>query len=209
MTERRIDTRAALGHIFQFVKAVWKQYVILLTSSAAIAIAVVWEHYRGASIGRPLFLGLAGFLLIGAFFRAWRNVYVALQVEQSKRTSIESELSNALLELTSERSKRGLEEVQLKLAEASLEKLNAEKKQREERGKHEERLSFLTAPDTGIRYHAAEQRRLRNLSAMVFTVEMLVRDMNAKQGEIEEALRILQNRGFAKETNIRGRWLIQ
>ena len=199
-----------ISDIFLFAKAVRKHYIILLTGSTAVAIAAVWEHYRGASIGWSIFFTGAALLLIGAFFRAWRDEHLSRLNEQSKRISIESEVAKIRAELDAERSKKGLEEVQMKLAEANLERLTVENRKREEQEKHDERIRFLTAPDTGIRFYAREQKRLRQLpdQAIAFSVNDLITGMCAQQGEIEEAVRILNSRGLAKGTAFPGHWAI-
>lgn len=197
-----------LRDIWQFAKAVWKHYIILLTSSAVVAAVMFWEHYRGISIGTRIFFGIAALLLIVAFFRTWRDEYTTRLSEQSKRISTELELSKTRTELDTERSKLGLEEVQAKLAEANLEVLTAGKNKREAQEKHDERIRFLSAPDTGIRSYAAQQRQIRGVPAVVVTVEQLVTEMCAKQDEIEEALRVLRSQGYVKETSLPGRWYI-
>lgn len=182
--------------------------MILLTGSAAAAGIAIWEHYKGVSIGSLMFSVIALSLLIVAFFRAWRDEHTARLNEQSERISIESELSKTRMALEAERSKRKLEDVQASVAEIQLEKLTVEKAKQEAQEKHDERIRFLTAPNTGIRFYAAEQVRLRRLSAAAFTVEQLVQGMCAKQDEIEEALRVLRGRGHAKETSLPGHWYI-
>jgi hypothetical protein len=66
----------------------------------------------------------------------------------------------------------------------------------------------LTAPDSGIRQCVAAETA-RKKCAQAFTVGMLASSLTASQSEIEEALRILRSRGFAKETSLPGHWFIQ
>jgi hypothetical protein len=97
---------------------------------------------------------------------------------------------------------------QTQLLAAQLEEVEARQKARHMEEEHEARMKSLTAPDSGIREYVAARRMRRN-SSEAFTVDMLASALNASKAEIEEALRILRSRGFAKETSLPGHWFIE
>jgi len=99
-------------------------------------------------------------------------------------------------------------EAEAKLLDAQLEEIEARKKARQTEEDHEVRMKVLTAPDSGIRRFVAEETT-RKKCAQAFTVPELASSLTASQSEIEEALRILRSRGFAKETSLPGHWFIQ
>lgn len=99
-------------------------------------------------------------------------------------------------------------DAQAKLIEAQMEEVEARRKSRRAEEEHEARMNFLTAPDSGIRQFVAE-RRTRRQSTEAYTVDMLAGALSAHQSEIEEALRILRSRRFAKETSLPGHWFIE
>ena len=101
-----------------------------------------------------------------------------------------------------------VENAQAKLLDAQMEEIEARRKSRQAEEEHEARMKFLTAPDTGIRQFVASETA-RKKCAQAFTVDMLASSLAASQSEIEEALRILRSRGFAKETSLPGHWFIQ
>jgi hypothetical protein len=103
--------------------------------------------------------------------------------------------------------RKPVEEPQSKLLGAQLEEIEARKKSRQASEEHEGRMKSLTAPDSGIRPFVAA-RRTRANSTEAFTVDMLATALSAPHAEIEEALRILRSRGFAKETSLPGHWFI-
>jgi hypothetical protein len=101
-----------------------------------------------------------------------------------------------------------VEKAQAKLLDAQMEEIEARRKSRQAEEEHGARMNFLTAPDTGIRqFVAAETARMK--CAQAFTVDMLASSLASSQSEVEEALRILRSRGFAKETSLPGHWFIQ
>jgi hypothetical protein len=103
---------------------------------------------------------------------------------------------------------RPVGDAQTKLLNAQLEEVEARQKARQAEQEHEARMKFLTAPDSGIREYVAT-RRARVRSTEAFTVDMLATALTASKSEIEEALRILRSRGFAKETSLPGHWFIE
>jgi len=103
--------------------------------------------------------------------------------------------------------KRPVGDAQAKLLQAQLEEIEARRKSRQAEEEHELRMKFLTAPDSGIRQFVGEQRT-RSHSTQAFTVDMLAAALSVPHGEVEEALRILRSRGFAKEASLRGHWFI-
>ncbi len=105
-------------------------------------------------------------------------------------------------------NKKPVEDSQAKLLDAQMEEIEARRKSRQAEEEHEARMKFLTAPDTGIREFVAEEAA-RKGCPQAFTPDMLASSLTASQSEIEEALRILRSRGFAKETSLPGHWFIQ
>jgi hypothetical protein len=105
-------------------------------------------------------------------------------------------------------NKKPVEDSQAKLLDAQVEEIEARRKSRQAKEEHEARMKFLTAPDTGIRQFVAAETA-RKKCAQAFTADMLASSLTASQSEIEEALRILRSRGFAKETSLPGNWFIQ
>lgn len=101
-----------------------------------------------------------------------------------------------------------VENAQAKLLDAQMEEIEARRKARQADEEHEARMKFLTAPDTGIRQFVAAETA-RKKCAQAFTVDVLASSLGVSQSEIEEALRILRSRGFAKETSLPGHWFIQ
>ncbi len=101
-----------------------------------------------------------------------------------------------------------VEDSQAKLLGAQMEEIEDRRKACQANEEHEARMKFLTAPDTGIRQFVAAETA-RKKCAQAFTVDMLASSLTASQSEIEEALRILRSRGFAKETSLPGNWFIQ
>jgi len=101
-----------------------------------------------------------------------------------------------------------VENAPAQLLDAQMEEIEARRKARQVEEEHEARMRFLTAPDTGIRQYVATETT-RKHSTQAFTVDMLVSSLEASKSEIEEALRILRSRGFAKETSLPGHWFIQ
>jgi hypothetical protein len=104
--------------------------------------------------------------------------------------------------------RKPVEDAQAKLLDAQMEEIEARRKSRQAEEEHEARMKFLTAPDTGIRQFVAEETA-RTKCPQAFTLDMLASSLTAPQSEIEEALRILRSRGFAKETSLPGHWFIQ
>lgn len=104
--------------------------------------------------------------------------------------------------------KKPVENAQAKLLDAQMEEIEVRRKSRQAEVEHEARMKFLTAPDTGIRQFVATETA-RKKCAQAFTVDMLASSLTASKSEIEEALRILRSRGFARETNLAGNWFIQ
>jgi len=105
-------------------------------------------------------------------------------------------------------NKKPVEDAQAKLLDAQMQEIEARRKARQAEEEHEARMKFLTAPDTGIRQFVAAETT-RKKCAQAFTVDMLASSLSTPQSEIEEALRILKSRGFARETNLAGNWFIQ
>lgn len=105
-------------------------------------------------------------------------------------------------------NKEPVEDSQAKLLDAQMEEIEARRKSRQAEEEHEARMKSLTAPDTGIRQFVAAETA-RKKCAQAFTADMLASSLAASQTEIEEALRILRLRGFAKETSLPGHWFIQ
>lgn len=105
-------------------------------------------------------------------------------------------------------NKKLVEDSQAKLLDAQMEEIEARRKSRQAEEEHEARMKFLTAPDTGIRQFVAAETA-RKKCPQAFTADMLASSLAASQSEIEEALRILRSRGFAKETSLPGHWFIQ
>jgi len=103
---------------------------------------------------------------------------------------------------------RPVGDAETRLLNAQLEEVEARKKVRQTEEEHEAQMKLLTAPDSGIREFVAT-RRARTNSTEAFTVEMLASALTASKSDIEEALRILRSRGFAKETSLAGHWFIQ
>jgi hypothetical protein len=104
--------------------------------------------------------------------------------------------------------RKPVDDAQAKLLDAQMEEIEARRKSRQAEEEHEARMKFLTAPDTGIRQYVTTETT-RKHSTQAFTVDMLVSSLEASKSEIEEALRILRSRGFAKETSLPGHWFIQ
>jgi hypothetical protein len=104
--------------------------------------------------------------------------------------------------------RRPVGDAQAKLLAAQLEEVEARRKSRKVDEEREARMNFLTAPNLGIRQFVAE-RRTRRHATEAFTVEMLADGLSAPHSEIEEALRILRSRRFAKETSLPGHWFIE
>lgn len=104
--------------------------------------------------------------------------------------------------------RKPVEDAQAKLLDAQMEEIETRRKSRQAEGEHDARMKFLTAPDTGIRQFVAAETA-RKKCAQAFTVDMLASSLGVSQSEIEEALRILRSRGFAKETSLPGHWFIQ
>jgi len=104
--------------------------------------------------------------------------------------------------------RKPVEDAQAKLLDAQMEEIEARRKARQAEDDHEARMKVLTAPDTGIRQFVAEETA-RKKCPQAFTVDMLAPALTASKSEIEEALRILRSRGFAKETSLPGHWFIQ
>lgn len=104
--------------------------------------------------------------------------------------------------------RKPVEDAQAKLLDAQMEEIEARRKARQAEEEHETRVKFLTAPDSGIRRFVAEET-VRKKCAQAFTVEMLASALTVSRSEIEESLRILRLRGFAKETSLPGHWFIQ
>ncbi len=100
------------------------------------------------------------------------------------------------------------DDAQAKLLNAQMGEIEARRKARQAEEEHESRMKMLTAPDTGIRQFVAAETA-RQKCAQAFTADMLASSLAASQSEIEEALRILRSRGFAKETSLPGNWFIQ
>lgn len=183
-----------------FIRAVVRNSIYLLTSSAVVALITVYEHVRGSSIAAELFLLISAGLLMGAFYKTWLE-------ERQEAIRLESDLSNTRTDLEKERARRPTEEAQAKLLDAQREEIEVRKKARQIEAEHEDRMKFLTAPDRGIRLLVAEKTNRSN-SAVVFTADEIASALAATKPEIEEALLILKFRGFAKETALSGRWLI-
>ena len=100
------------------------------------------------------------------------------------------------------------DDAQAKLLNAQMGEIEARRKARQAEEEHESRMKMLTAPDTGIRQFVAAETARRKC-AQAFTADMLASSLAASQAEIEEALRILRSRGFAKETSLPGHWFIE
>jgi len=104
--------------------------------------------------------------------------------------------------------RKPVDDAQAKLLDAQMEEIEARRKARQAEEEHEARMKFLTAPDSGIRRFVAEETA-RKGCALPFTVDMLASALAASKSDIEEGLRILRSRGFAKETSLSGHWFIQ
>jgi len=100
------------------------------------------------------------------------------------------------------------DDAQAKLLNAQMEEIGARNKVRQAEEEHESRMKALTAPDTGIRQFVAEETA-RKQCPQAFTVDMLASALTASKSDIEEGLRILRSRGFAKETSRPGHWFIR
>jgi hypothetical protein len=105
-------------------------------------------------------------------------------------------------------NQKPVEDAQAKLLDAQMQEIEVRRKARQAEEEHEARMKFLTAPDTGIRQFVAAETA-RKKCPQAFTVDMLASSLTASPSEIEEALRILRSRGFARETNLAGNWFIQ
>jgi hypothetical protein len=62
-----------VGDLFEFVRKLWRHWVLLITGSGAIALLALWEHYKGESINLRWFGALALGLFVWACFLAWRE----------------------------------------------------------------------------------------------------------------------------------------
>lgn len=187
--------------LVSFARAIVRNSIYFLTSSFAAALLTVYEHLRGSSLTAGLFLVLTIGLLMAACYRAWLE-------ERQRAAALESELSNTRRDLEAERARKPFEEAQAKLLDAQREEMEVQKRVRETEKEHDERMKFLTAPDRGIRLFVADQTTGEN-STFAFTADMLAESLFASKTEIEEALRILESQGFAKETKLPGHWFIR
>jgi hypothetical protein len=161
-----------------FLKALWRQAVYLLTSSG-IAAAAIYEHWRGESIPAKASLLIAAILLVRALYKTWLGEHQELEAAKANHP--------------------------VEVAQARL--YDAEREEIERRRKREERMKELTAPGSGIRQLVAKEIEIRK-ATMVYTTERLAEVSGASQAEIEEAIRILESQGFARQTKIHVRWLI-
>lgn len=190
-----------MKNIVEFIRAVLRHWVYLLTSSAAIALVTTWEHIHGSSIEARVFNVLALLLLGVAFFKSWSE-------EHLKVGRLINELASARDELKLARQKLLEDEASTKFLNAQRMELEVQQSEREAAKKREEKIRFLTAPGSGIREYA--QKELSRVGQkLAFTADTLASVLNTPQSEIEEALIILKSRGFARETTIKGRWIIE
>jgi len=104
--------------------------------------------------------------------------------------------------------RKPVEEAQTELLDAQLEEIEAQKKACQAEEGHQARMKFLTAPDSGIRQFVADAAPRRN-STVVFTADMLAVGVKATKAEVEEALRILEQQGFASPAGLPGYWSIK
>ena len=185
-----------MKNVVYFIRAVARNSIYYLTSSAAAALITVYEHVRGASIAARLFLVVAVGLLMGAFYKTWLE-------ERQRIVALESEVLSTRKDLETERARRPVEEAQAKLLDAQREEIEARKKARQAQEEHEERMRLLTAPDTGIRHFVTVATSGKHSSA-VFTAEMLAVGLQSSKSEIEEALRILRLRDLPRKRGCRG-----
>jgi hypothetical protein len=190
-----------MNNLICFVRAVVRNSVYLLTSSIFAALVTVYEHLRGSSVRAGLFSLITAGLLIAALYWTWRQ-------ERERAVKLESDLRQTREELKAERAKKPVEEAQAKLLDAQREEIEVRKRARHAQEEHEERMKFLTAPDTGIRSFVAQQIG-RGYSTSAFTADRLASSLSASKVEIEEALRILRSQGMAEETGLPGHWSIQ
>jgi hypothetical protein len=133
-------------------------------------------------------------------------------VETTEVTNMDSPDAEFLITGITDKGKhilkrKPVEETQAKLLEAQLEEMEARKRVRRAAEEHQERMNFLTSPDSGIRRYVAGELT-RKHSTQSFTVEMLASALTASKSEIEEALRILRSQEIAKETSLPGYWFI-
>lgn len=171
----------------QFVRSVWKHLVHMLTSGAAAALVTVWDHVRVQTIGKSVLFAMTMLFLLQAFYKSWRDEYL-------KRIRVASELSDMRLALETERAKKTLQDSEARLAEARIDEISAQKRKREADERHTERMRFLTAPDSGIRYYVQQLKGMRRLSTMAFAVEHVAEGLSVTHEEIEEALLLLKSR---------------
>lgn len=184
-----------------FLRAVTRNATYLFTSSVLAAIGTLVEHFRGSSIAARWFLAITVLLLVWSVFKTWLD-------EHQKVAARDSELLAVRKELEEEKAKKPGEEAQARLLDAQREEIEVRRKARQAEEAHEERMRFLTAPDSGIRLLVREENRGKQQNR-VYLPEALASALAAPQSEIEEALRILKSQGFANETRFQGHWFIQ
>lgn len=134
-------------------------------------------------------------------------------VETADATHIQSRENEYLVSKVTDKGRLLLKrkpvgDAEARLLDAQVEEIEARQRVRQAEEEHEARMKFLTAPDSGIREFVAT-RRTRRHSTEAFTVDMLASELTASKSDIEEALRILRSRGFAKETSLPGHWFIE
>ncbi len=190
-------TKCDFGYDFKQKKIVLLKQRIE-DGEAENAIRELWEYdQRGANPAQP----------------AIRWLREGGYVETTEVTNLQSPEDEYLVTKITDKGrlllkKKPVENAQAKLLDAQMEEIEARRKARQVEDEHEARMNFLTAPDTGIRqFVAAETARTKCPQA--FTVDILASSLTASKSEIEEALRILRSRGFAKETSLPGHWFIQ
>lgn len=62
-----------MKEIPEFLRRLWRHWVLLITGSGAVALLAVWEHYTGRSLDPRLYAALAGGLFLWACFLVWRE----------------------------------------------------------------------------------------------------------------------------------------
>jgi hypothetical protein len=190
-----------MKNFFVFLQSVTKNSTALVTSSAVSAVITVLEHVRGSSVTARTFLAITIGFFIWAVYKAWLE-------ERSKAIALESILATVRTELNAEKLKKPAEEAQARLLDAQREEIELRQRARQVEEQHRERMAFLTAPDTGIRFLVRQENQGRQMNRVYLAAD-LATALAASQVEIEEALRLLRSQGFATETRFQGRWLIQ
>jgi hypothetical protein len=184
-----------------FLRAMLRHATVLVTSSFLAAVVTEYEHVRGSSTTARAFLALTGMFLVAAAYRTWLE-------ERQKVIALGADLAALRIELAAEQAKKPAEEAQARLLDAQREEIEVRRQAREVEEEHQKRMTFLTAPDSGIRLLVRHELAGKQ-SNRVFLAEEIASTLAVSQSEVEEALRILRSQGYANETSFHGRWLIQ